>query len=131
MKRLPIPGGTAALLLGAVLVAASAPPAAAEVSYRAALVVEPSTWTVLYSRDAHLQLPTASMIKMLNALVVMDAIERGEITWDSPVRVSREAALVEGSQVYLEEGEVFTVHELMTAMLVKSANDAAEALAEG
>jgi len=117
--------------LGVALLAALVAPAAAEVNYRAALVVEPSTWTVLYSRDPHLQLPTASMIKMLNALVVMDAIERGEITWDTPVRVSREAALVEGSQVYLKDGEVFTVRELTTAMLVKSANDAAEALAEG
>jgi serine-type D-Ala-D-Ala carboxypeptidase (penicillin-binding protein 5/6) len=117
--------------LAVALLSALGAPAAAEVNYRAALVVEPSTWTVLYTRDAHLQLPTASMIKMLNALVVMDAIDRGEVTWDTPVRVSRDAALVEGSQVYLEEGEVFTVHELMTAMLVKSANDAAAALAEG
>ncbi len=66
-----------ALLLAAT---AAAPAARAEATYRAALVVEPSTWTVLYARDAHLQLPTASMIKMLNALVAMDAIERGEVT---------------------------------------------------
>jgi D-alanyl-D-alanine carboxypeptidase (penicillin-binding protein 5/6) len=70
------------------------------------------------------------MIKMLNALTVMDAIDHGQVGWDTPVTVSREVALVEGSQVYLKEGEVFTVRELMTAMMVKSANDAASALAE-
>ena len=115
----------------ALFLAATAAPAGAAVAYRAAVVVEPSTWTVLYARDPHVQLPTASMIKMLNALVAMDAIERGEVTWDTPLRISRETALVEGSQVYLAEGEVFTVRELMTAMMVKSANDAAAALAEG
>jgi D-alanyl-D-alanine carboxypeptidase (penicillin-binding protein 5/6) len=115
----------------ALLAVAAAAPATAAVSYRAAVVVEPTTWTVLYARDPHLQLPTASMIKMLNALVAMDAIERGEVTWDTPVRVSREAAMVEGSQVYLEQDEVFSVRELVTAMMVKSANDAAAALAEG
>jgi D-alanyl-D-alanine carboxypeptidase (penicillin-binding protein 5/6) len=124
-RRLP------AAALAALAACAMATPSAALVSYRAAIVVEPTTGTVLYSRDPHLQLPTASMIKMLNALVAMDAIGRGEVTWDTPLRTSRTAALVEGSQVYLEEGEVVTVRDLVTAMMVKSANDAAAALAEG
>lgn len=114
----------------ALLVAVIGAPAAAQ-SFRAAIVIEPSTGTVLYRMNPHQQLPTASMIKMLNALVVMDALEAGEIEWGTPIRASRAAAHTEGSQVYLEEGEVFTVHQLMEAMLVKSANDAAAALAEG
>jgi D-alanyl-D-alanine carboxypeptidase (penicillin-binding protein 5/6) len=125
-------GPTQRLLLAAALLAAlGTAPLRADVHYRAALVVEPSTWTVLYAQNEHAQLPTASMIKMLNALVVMEAIERGEVTWDTPLRISRDATEVEGSRVYLEPGEVFTVRELMTAMMVKSANDAAAALAEG
>ena len=112
-----------------LLSALAAGPAAAQ-SFRAAIVVEPSTNTVLYRMNANQQLPTASMIKMLNALVVMDALEAGEIRWDTPVHASRAAAMTEGSQVYLEEGEVFTVHQLVEAMMVKSANDAAAALAE-
>jgi D-alanyl-D-alanine carboxypeptidase (penicillin-binding protein 5/6) len=118
------------LLLGAVVALATAP-ASAEVSFRAAIVVEPSTGAVLYAKDPHAQLPTASMIKMLNALVVMDALQRGEVTWDTPVHISKEVERVEGSQVYLKESEVFTIRQLLTAMLVKSANDAAAALAEG
>src|SRR3954447_8377750 len=105
--------------------------AEAEVSYKAAIVLEPSTGTVLFEKDPHAQLPTASMIKMLNALAVMDAIEHGQVSWETPITVSRQVERVEGSQVYLKEGEVFTVRQLMTAMLVKSANDAAAALAEG
>jgi serine-type D-Ala-D-Ala carboxypeptidase (penicillin-binding protein 5/6) len=116
---------TGLTLLAALLAA----PAAAQ-EYRAAIVVEPSTRTVLYRLNAHQQLPTASMIKMLNALVVMDALAAGEVTWETPVRASRVAARTEGSQVYLREGEVFTVRQLMEAMMVKSANDAATALAE-
>jgi D-alanyl-D-alanine carboxypeptidase (penicillin-binding protein 5/6) len=119
------------LALMAALGAGVVARAGAEVSYRAAMVVEPTTWTVLYTRDEHVQLPTASMIKMLNALVVMDAIGRGEVRWDTPIRISREVEQVDGSQVYLREGEVFTVRQLLTAMLVKSANDAAAGLAEG
>ena len=122
--RRPIP-------LLTILATLAVAPLAAQENVRAAIVVEPTTWTVLHAQNPRLQQPTASMIKMLNALVVMDALDRGEISWDTPVRVSRESSLVEGSQVYLEQGEVFTVHELMTAMLVKSANDAADALAEG
>jgi D-alanyl-D-alanine carboxypeptidase (penicillin-binding protein 5/6) len=114
----------------ALLAALSAGPAAAQ-SFRAAIVFEPSTGTVLYRMNANQQLPTASMIKMLNALVVMDALDAGEVQWNTPIRASRAAAMTEGSQVYLEQGEVFTVHQLMEAMLVKSANDAAAALAEG
>jgi D-alanyl-D-alanine carboxypeptidase (penicillin-binding protein 5/6) len=123
MKR---PAVTFSLLLALLAGAASA-----QSTYRAAIVVEPSTGTVLYRNNVHLQLPTASMIKMLNALVVMDAIQAGEVRWDTPIRASRAVAMTEGSQVYLEQGEVFTVHQLVQAMMVKSANDAAAALAEG
>ena len=118
------------LLALTLLSALTAGPAAAQ-SFRAAIVVEPTTGTVLYKMNPHQQLPTASMIKMLNALVVMDAIDAGEVAWDTPIRASRAVAMTEGSQVYLEEGEVFTVHQLVEAMMVKSANDAAAALAEG
>ena len=119
-----------AIPLLTILAILTVAPLAAQEPVRAAIVVEPTTWTVLHAHNPHLQQPTASMIKMLNALVVMDALDRGEIAWETPVRVSREASLVEGSQVYLEQGEVFTIRELMTAMLVKSANDAAAALGE-
>lgn len=98
--------------------------------YRAALVIEPETGTVLYQKNAHLKLPTASMIKMLTLLTVVEQIEKGAIDWSTPYKVSREVALVEGSQVYLKQGEVFPVSELVAATMIKSANDAAAALAE-
>lgn len=119
--------------LGLVALAASAlpaPPAGATPACRSELVVEGDTLRPLHHRAAHISRPTASTIKMLTALVAMDAIAAGELGWDTVYTVSHEAALVGGSQVYLEEGETFTLRELMEATLVESANDAAFAVAE-
>ena len=80
--RRPIP---ILAMLAALLGALAAAPLAAVDTVRAAIVVEPTTWTVLHSHNAHLQQPTASMIKMLNALGVMDALDAGEVTWETPV----------------------------------------------
>ena len=88
-------------LLALALLLATTAAAQAEATYRAALVVEPSTWTVLYSREPHMQLPTASMIKMLNALVAMDAIGRG--AYDA-LLVDAYVPLVPGLTEQLESG---------------------------
>ncbi|HVS03557.1 MAG TPA: D-alanyl-D-alanine carboxypeptidase family protein [Thermoanaerobaculia bacterium] len=93
-------------------------------------MVEPHTMTVLHEKNAHRMLPTASMVKMMTALVVLDAVEDGDLRWDTRVWVSPEVERVRGSSVYLQQGEVFTVRELLDAMVIKSANDAAAALAE-
>ncbi|HEX2163582.1 MAG TPA: D-alanyl-D-alanine carboxypeptidase family protein, partial [Thermoanaerobaculia bacterium] len=97
---------------------------------RAELVVDAYTLEPLHERNAGRLLPTASMIKMLTGLVAADAVAKGEVDWDTPYTVSHEAALVGGSQVYLEEGETFTLEELLRATMIESANDAAFAVAE-
>jgi D-alanyl-D-alanine carboxypeptidase (penicillin-binding protein 5/6) len=51
-------------------------------------VIDPGTGEVLYEHDAHVPYPTASMVKMMTALVVMDHVESGEIDWDRPVEVT-------------------------------------------
>jgi D-alanyl-D-alanine carboxypeptidase (penicillin-binding protein 5/6) len=123
------------ILVAALLLAcALAPPAALGLApappYRSAIVIDPGTGEVLYEHDAHVAYPTASMVKMMTALVVMDHVESGDVGWDQPVEVTGRASLVGGSQVYLKEGEVFTVGELLAALMIKSANDAAYALAD-
>lgn len=124
---------TAAWLL-ALALAAAAPFAAADPqaapACRAEYVADAYTLAPLYERNAERPLPTASMIKMLTGLVAADAVAAGEIAWDTPYTVTHEAALVGGSQVYLEEGETFTLGELLEATMIESANDAAFALAE-
>lgn len=121
-------------LLAVVLVAlAMAPRAAAlkgEAPCRGEAVVDPVTMEVLYERNARTPLATASMIKMLTALTAIDAIEAGEVSWETPYTVTAAASLVGGSQVYLKQGEVFPLRDLLRATLIESANDAAYAVAE-
>jgi D-alanyl-D-alanine carboxypeptidase (penicillin-binding protein 5/6) len=72
----------------------------------------------------------ASMTKMMLALLVMEAVKDGQLKLTDPVQTSRLASKMGGSQVYLKEGERFSVEEMMAALMIGSANDAAAALAE-
>lgn len=101
-----------------------------QLDVKSAILVEAETGKVLYAYNAQQPLPPASMTKMMTEYLVLEAIEKGTITWDQKVRVSEAAASLEGSQVWLYPGEERTVRELFTAMAVYSANDATVALAE-
>lgn len=98
--------------------------------YRSAIVMDPATGEVLYEHNAHQPYPTASMVKMMTLLVVMDHVRAGDVTLDQPVTVSARSSLVGGSQVYLKQGEVFPLGELIAAVMIKSANDVSYLLAE-
>lgn len=98
--------------------------------YTAAIVVEPTTGQVLYEKNSSQPYPTASMMKMMTLLVVMDQVNSGAVTLDTPVTVSGNASKKGGSQVYLKEGETFPLKDLIAATMVHSGNDAATALAE-
>ena len=115
-----------ALCLGALPAQAAGP----EVNARAALLMEKSTGQVLYEANAHEALEPASVTKVMTLLLIMEALEAGTITKDTMVPVSATAAGMGGSQVYLEEGEEFSVHDLLKAIAVASGNDACVAMAE-
>lgn len=117
------------LALALSLLAATAAEAVAA-PYRSAIVMDPATQEVLYEYNAHQPFPTASMVKMMTLLVVMDHVRAGDVSWDQPVEVSARSSLVGGSQVYLKQGEVFPLGELVAAVMIKSANDASYLLAE-
>ncbi len=85
--------------------------AAGDEPYTAAIVIEPTTNTVIYEKNPDQPYPTASMIKMLTLLVVMDHIKDGSLTLDTPVTTSAHASKMGGSQVYLKQGEVFPVRD--------------------
>jgi D-alanyl-D-alanine carboxypeptidase (penicillin-binding protein 5/6) len=70
------------------------------------------------------------MTKMMLALLVMEAVKDGQLKLTDPVQTSRLASKMGGSQVYLKQGESFSVEEMMAALMIGSANDAAAALAE-
>ncbi len=71
----------------------------------------------------------ASVTKLMTLLLVLEDVEAGTITTARGVKVTREAARTGGSQVWLAEGETFTVDALLHALMLQSANDAAVALA--
>ncbi len=96
----------------------------------AAMVMDCRTGKVLHSRSADVRLHPASLTKMMTLYVVFDAVERGEIGLDSVVTISRNAASEEPSKLGLRHGQRIKLRYLIRAAAVKSANDAATALAE-
>jgi serine-type D-Ala-D-Ala carboxypeptidase (penicillin-binding protein 5/6) len=101
-----------------------------EEPYKAYVVMEASTGKVLEGANTHLRWPPASITKLMLSLLVMEKLSANEIKLTDTITVSRDASKMGGSQVFLGEGETFTLEELMKAMLIASANDAAYAIAE-
>jgi serine-type D-Ala-D-Ala carboxypeptidase (penicillin-binding protein 5/6) len=98
--------------------------------YRGALLEDADSGRVLMAYNADMEWPPASMAKMMNLLVAQEQINSGRFNGNDPVRISERAAHTGGSRVGLKEGDVYPLRELMKAALVKSANDAAVAVAE-
>lgn len=114
----------------AVAVSAVADNPALSLDCRSALLMEPLTGQILYEHNADQRLPEASITKVMTVLLVMEALDSGRIGWDDIVTCSAHAASMGGSQIWLEEGEQMSVHELLKATMISSANDASVALAE-
>ncbi len=98
--------------------------------YKAFMVVEASTGMVLEAENPHMKHPLASVTKLMLAGVVMEKLESGAYHLTDMVPVSAASSKIGGSQVYLKQGETFSLEEMMKAVMVASANDAAYALAE-
>jgi D-alanyl-D-alanine carboxypeptidase (penicillin-binding protein 5/6) len=97
--------------------------------YSGAIVVDAATGRVLFEDNADARGYPASITKLMVLLVILDAVDANRLTLSEPVTVTAKAARIGGSQVYLKENEVFPVDELLYALIVQSANDAATALA--
>ena len=96
----------------------------------AAMVVDARSGEVLHSRNADTRLHPASLTKMMTLYVVFDAIEKGEISLDTKVKISRKAASEPPSKLGLKAGQKVALRYLVRAAAVKSANDAATAIGE-
>ena len=97
---------------------------------RAAVLVEPESGRVLYEKSPDEKMPIASITKLMTLLLTFEAIHGGKLTLDTLVPVSEHAYHMGGSQIWLEPGEQFTLDEMLRAICVSSANDAAVAVAE-
>ena len=97
---------------------------------RAAILIEPGTGRVLYEKSPDETMPIASITKLMTLLLTFEAIHEGKLTTETQVPVSEHAYHMGGSQIWLEPGEQFTLDEMIKAICVSSANDAAVAVAE-
>ena len=116
-------------LLCAVL-ALTAGAKAVDVSAPSALLMEKETGAVLFAKDEHTQREPASVTKVMTLLLAMEAIDSGQLSYDTMVTASAHACSMGGSQIWLKENEQMTVDEMLKAVCVVSANDCAVALAE-
>ncbi|KIC13891.1 D-alanyl-D-alanine carboxypeptidase family protein [Leisingera sp. ANG-Vp] len=113
----------------AILMLGLAPQHAAAAPY-AAMVIDSRTGEVLHSRNADTRLHPASLTKMMTLYIAFEAVRNGEITLDTKVRISRNAAAEPPSKLGLKSGQRIAFRYLIRAAAVKSANDAATAIGE-
>lgn len=103
---------------------------AVEVTAPSAILMEMTTGTVLYEKDADTARPPASVTKFMTMLLIFDALAEGKIQLEDKVTTSEYASSMGGSQVFLETGEKQTVETLLKCISIASANDACVAMAE-
>jgi D-alanyl-D-alanine carboxypeptidase (penicillin-binding protein 5/6) len=113
----------------ALAVTAASAPKSSRSAYAGFIVTEAATGRVLFEENADVSNPPASMAKLMTFAVLHDKLAGGALTLQTPVRITAEDAKMGGTQVYLDPRETFTVEELVYAMMIQSANDAAHALA--
>lgn len=101
-----------------------------DVPCAAAILVDEDSGTVLYEKNADARRPIASITKVMTLLLTFEALEAGKISLDDFVPVSENAYHMGGSQIWLEPGEEMTLNDMLKAICISSANDAAVAVAE-
>ncbi len=101
-----------------------------DIPCRNAILVSSDTGEVLYEKDPDTPVPVASITKIMTLLITLEAVEAGKVSLQDYVPISQHAYNMGGSQIWLEPGEQFTLDELVKAICVNSANDAAVAVAE-
>ena len=109
---------------------AAAEEAGLEIETPHAILMEASTGTVLYEKDADTSVHPASVTKVMTMLLIMEALDQGKIKLEDEVVTSAHAKSMGGSQVFLEEGEKQTVETMLKCIVIASGNDAAVAMAE-
>lgn len=110
--------------------AEEAQPQQLSVSAPSAVLIEASTGSVIYEKDADIPRKPASITKIMTLLLIFEALESGQIHLEDQVITSAHAKSMGGSQVFLEEGEIQTAETLIKCIVVASGNDAAVAMAE-
>lgn len=95
-----------------------------------AILIESTTGQILFEKDIHKKLRPASVTKVMSLLLIMEAIDRGDITLETQIPCSENASSMGGSQIWLDNTETLSVEEMLKAICVVSANDCTVAMAE-
>jgi D-alanyl-D-alanine carboxypeptidase (penicillin-binding protein 5/6) len=103
---------------------------AVDVNAPSAILMECATGEILMEKNSHEKLHPASVTKVMTLLLLAEALEAGQISWQDTVTTSAFAAGKGGSQIFLEEGEQMKLEEMFKSVVIASANDCATALAE-
>lgn len=106
------------------------PPYEGELTAQSAVLMDAATGKVLFEKDMHTQRVPASLAKIMTMLLVMEALDRGELTLETTMITSTRAKEMGGTKIFLEAGDEITVELAMIGMAVESANDAAVVVAE-
>ena len=101
-----------------------------DIKAKSAILMEVNTGEILYEMNSDEQLPPATITKIMSLLLVMEAIDHGEMSVEDVIAASEHACSMGGSQIWLEPGESMTVDDLLKAAVIASANDATVALGE-
>ena len=91
---------------------------------KSAIMIEASTGEIIFEKNSHEKLAPASMTKMMSMLLIVEAIDHGNLKWDQMITVSENASSMGGSQILLETGEKMSVQDLFKGIAVASGNDA-------
>lgn len=97
---------------------------------KSALLYDKNSQTIIFEKDASLRLPIASMTKLGSLMLIFDAIEKGNLSEETKVKISHHASETEGSSAFLDENSEYRVGDLIMTVIVCSANDSTVALAE-
>ncbi len=108
----------------------AAPVLGADYDGKSWILMDTATGTILDSHNEHERLAPASVTKVMTMLLIMEAVDSGQIKWSDVVTASEAAAAKGGSQVFLKAGETMTVEDMVKSIAVSSANDCACAMAE-
>ena len=104
--------------------------AAPELKAKSAILIDAETGQVLYEKDPDVRLAPASVTKVMTMLLAMEAADTGKVSYDDMVVTSTAASEIGGSQIWLMEGEEMKFEDMLKAVAIVSANDAAFALSE-
>lgn len=94
------------------------------------ILIDADSGKIIFEKNKNKEVAVASMTKMIAQIIILEEIEKGNIKWDQVITVSKNAADMGGSQIYIEQGEKITVEDLMKGISMASGNDATVQMAE-